>query len=319
MQNDYSSLQRFAEQQADMFEPAFQELRAGKKYSHWMWYIFPQLRGLGRSRRSYIYGIADLEEAKAYLDHPVLGQRLIACCRVLLTHGDKTAEEILGVLDAIKLRASMTLFALVSPGNSVFHRVLDCFFGGNMHERTIRLARDEKCFVIVNGVLMSCTGTEETVVIPEGVTTIGETAFSQYENLQCVTLPKSLRALDQFAFLYCENLRYIAIAPTVEYIGKAAFKGCKGLADSRGFVVVRHILHDYCGDEADIRIPEGVCTIGYEAFYKNKKLRTVTIPDCVTAISDTAFACCSHVTIRANMGSYGESYAREHGIAFALL
>lgn len=136
---DINSLDRFLEAQERMYEIALKEIRNGEKESHWMWYIFPQLRGLGRSQMAYAYGINGIEEAKAYLAHPVLSARLIEICEALLEYKDQDIEEILGDMDAMKLRSSMTLFALISENESVFHQVIDCFYNGNIDEHTTKL------------------------------------------------------------------------------------------------------------------------------------------------------------------------------------
>lgn len=134
------TLQRFLEAQEDSYEIALKELTAGKKRSHWMWYIFPQLRGLGRSDTARFYGIADMDEAKAYLADSILGARLAACCEAMLLHTEKSALWILGDIDVMKLKSSMTLFALASGEEaSVFHQVLQQFYNGKMDERTIEL------------------------------------------------------------------------------------------------------------------------------------------------------------------------------------
>lgn len=136
---DINSLDRFLEAQERMYEIALKEIRNGENESHWMWYIFPQLRGLGRSQMAYAYGINGLEEAKAYLAHPVLSARLIEICEALLEHKDEDIEDILGDVDAMKLCSSMTLFALISEDGSIFHQVLNCFYNGNIDERTTKL------------------------------------------------------------------------------------------------------------------------------------------------------------------------------------
>ena len=138
---DINSLDRFLEAQERMYETALKEIKNGEKESHWMRYIFPQLRGLGRSQMAYTYGINGLEEAKAYLDHPVLSARLIEISEALLKHKNQDIENILGDIDAMKLRSSMTLFALISEENSVFHQVLDCFYDGKMDKQTIKLTK----------------------------------------------------------------------------------------------------------------------------------------------------------------------------------
>ena len=138
---DICSLNRFLEAQKIMYETALEEIKKGEKESHWIWYIFPQLRGLGYSPKAYTYGIDGLEEAKAYLEHPVLSARLIEITEALLTHRGKDIEDIMGDIDALKLRSSMTLFALISEDNSVFHQVLDCFYNSEMDELTLKLAK----------------------------------------------------------------------------------------------------------------------------------------------------------------------------------
>ena len=136
---DIPSLNRFLQAQEGMYAVALNEIRLGKKRSHWMWYIFPQLRGLGKSQMSYTYGINGIEEAKAYLAHPLLSARLTGICEALLMHTHTSACDIFGGIDARKLRSSMTLFALVSEDGSVFHRVLDGFFDGKPDNNTVAL------------------------------------------------------------------------------------------------------------------------------------------------------------------------------------
>jgi uncharacterized protein (DUF1810 family) len=131
-------LKRFldAQDSGRAYERALAELREGRKTSHWMWFVFPQVAGLGRSEMSQRYAIDSLEEARAYLDHPVLGPRLLECCEALLSHRGKSAEQILGGIDAIKLRSSMTLFARANPGAEVFQQVLDRDFDGEADAAT---------------------------------------------------------------------------------------------------------------------------------------------------------------------------------------
>ena len=120
-----------------MYERAVSELRAGRKSSHWIWYVFPQIAGLGHSLMSQRFAISSLAEARAYLRHPVLGPRLRHCAQTLLSVNGKTAEEILGTLDAVKLRSSMTLFSSAAPDEPVFQAVLDKYFGGAPDQSTI--------------------------------------------------------------------------------------------------------------------------------------------------------------------------------------
>ena len=136
---DFNSLDRFVQAQTLMYSTTLREIKNGKKVSHWMWYMFPQLRGLGTSFMANMYGISGLAEAKAYLAHPVLSGRLYELCGELLKHKDKTALEIFGDIDEMKLKSSMTLFALTSEDYTVFDEVLENFFGGEMDEVTVKL------------------------------------------------------------------------------------------------------------------------------------------------------------------------------------
>lgn len=133
------SIERFIEPQDFLYATALAEIKAGKKSSHWMWFIFPQLRGLGRSAMARIYGIEGLDEAWAYLSHPILSARLTEISEALLRLNTQNPEEILGEIDARKLQSSMTLFALISEDGSVFHQVLDRFYGGQMDAHTLEL------------------------------------------------------------------------------------------------------------------------------------------------------------------------------------
>ena len=132
-------LDRFVEAQNahGNYEQALSELRAGHKTSHWIWFVFPQIAGLGRSGMAQRYAIANLDEARAYLIHPVLGPRLVTAAESVITHHDRTAEEILGSVDAIKLRSSMTLFMHADESQSVFRTVLDVFFDGDEDPATL--------------------------------------------------------------------------------------------------------------------------------------------------------------------------------------
>jgi uncharacterized protein (DUF1810 family) len=129
---DPYDLARFvAAQDADgTYDQATAELRAGQKVSHWMWFVFPQISGLGQSSISKRYAIGSLAEARAYLAHPVLGRRLTECATLVTGIIDRTAPQIFGGVDAQKLRSSMTLFACAAPGEPVFRQVLDRYFGG---------------------------------------------------------------------------------------------------------------------------------------------------------------------------------------------
>ncbi|MBA3689318.1 MAG: DUF1810 domain-containing protein [Chloroflexi bacterium] len=123
-------LDRFVVAQQPVYDGVLEELRRGRKTSHWMWFIFPQVAGLGYSAMSQRYAIASLEEARAYHAHPVLGARLRECVAVVLATKDRTAEEIFGPIDAMKLRSSITLFHRAAPDECVFAMVVDRYFGG---------------------------------------------------------------------------------------------------------------------------------------------------------------------------------------------
>lgn len=134
-----TSLDRFikAQDSLNVYEAALQEMKAGHKRSHWIWYIFPQLKGFGHSYNSEYYGLDDIEEARAYLEHLVLGKRLREITTVLLDHTDEDAITLMGShIDAIKLRSCMTLFDFISP-KDVFSQVLDAFFESKRDKRTL--------------------------------------------------------------------------------------------------------------------------------------------------------------------------------------
>ena len=131
-------LERFIKAQGHHYKLALEEVRSGKKQSHWIWYIFPQMRGLGRSFFAQLYGICDREEAVAYLNHEVLGPRLREITSALLDHVDYSAEEIFGDLDAMKVRSCMTLFDVISP-DDIFADVLNKFYGQQRCGLTVRM------------------------------------------------------------------------------------------------------------------------------------------------------------------------------------
>ena len=132
-------LARFVEAQEGVYAGALVELRAGRKESHWMWFVFPQIAGLGMSAMSRRYAIRDAAEARAYLDHPLLGARLRECAEAVLAHANRSAEAIFGAVDAVKLRSSMTLFERVGSDGDPFGRCLETFFRGARDERTLAL------------------------------------------------------------------------------------------------------------------------------------------------------------------------------------
>ena len=136
---DPYDLDRFVQAQQDAYAQALAEIRSGHKRSHWMWYIFPQYVGLGSSAISQRYAIKSVSEAEAYLRHPVLGVRLIACMEAALGVEDRSASDVFGSPDDMKLRSSATLFAAITSSGSVFERVLDKYFNGERDQRTLQL------------------------------------------------------------------------------------------------------------------------------------------------------------------------------------
>jgi uncharacterized protein (DUF1810 family) len=139
MTDDPHDLQRFVDAQDPVYPEVVGELRRGAKRSHWMWFVFPQLRELGRSATARRYGIASLDEARAYWRHPRLGPRLVECVGLLLAVPDKSALEILGSPDDLKLRSSLTLFERAAPEEPAFGRALDRFCAGARDPRTLAL------------------------------------------------------------------------------------------------------------------------------------------------------------------------------------
>ena len=135
-------LDRFLDAQRSTYAAALAELRAGAKRSHWMWFVFPQIAGLGRSAMARHYAIGSLAEARAYHAHPVLGRRLTECLDALAGLPDPDAERVFGVTDAMKLRSSLTLFALAVPADRQFPLALDRWFDGARDPMTVQLVRD---------------------------------------------------------------------------------------------------------------------------------------------------------------------------------
>ncbi len=135
---DPFDLERFvAAQDSGDYDDALAELRAGRKRSHWMWFVFPQLAGLGHSAQAQRYGVTGLDEARAYLAHPVLGPRLVACAQALTGLPGDDPVDVMGGIDALKLRSSMTLFAVADPDQPVFRAVLDQYFDGTEDDATV--------------------------------------------------------------------------------------------------------------------------------------------------------------------------------------
>jgi len=136
---DSSNLERFLDVQADDYETALSEIKNGRKRSHWMWYIFPQIHGLGFSETSRFYAIKNKKEAEDFLQHPILGNRLISICNELLKLKSSNANDIFGNPDDLKLKSSMTLFASLENTNPVFQSVLKKFFNGAKDDKTLKI------------------------------------------------------------------------------------------------------------------------------------------------------------------------------------
>jgi len=139
MSDDPYELDRFLKAQEGSYDTALDELKAGRKRSHWIWFVFPQLAGLGRSPTAQFYGIKSLDEAAAYLKHPILGGRLHESLKVLQTLETKSAERVFGELDAMKFRSSLTLFAEADPTDPILEAALDRWFDGRKDEMTLQL------------------------------------------------------------------------------------------------------------------------------------------------------------------------------------
>jgi uncharacterized protein (DUF1810 family) len=140
--NDSIDLSRFLSAQQEVYKTALAELKRGSKQSHWMWFVFPQIVGLGSSPMAQFYAVKSLAEAEAYLAHPILGARLIECCNALLAIEGKSATEILGQPDDLKLKSSMTLFAAAAE-TDVFDRVLEIYYAGHADEQTLRVLKSQ--------------------------------------------------------------------------------------------------------------------------------------------------------------------------------
>lgn len=136
-------LQRFLEAQNKLYTTAISELKKGKKETHWMWFVFPQMKGLGKSNISDYYGIKDLDEANRYMQHPILSRNLIEATSLLLEYKKKSAESILGDLNAMKLLSSMTLFSQIDNAHPIFQEVIDTFFFGCKDVKTNSLIHNE--------------------------------------------------------------------------------------------------------------------------------------------------------------------------------
>ena len=137
--DDRFNLRRFVDAQARVYEEVRRELQAGRKESHWMWFVFPQIAGLGQSPTSIRFAIASLEEARAYLAHPILGPRLRECAKLTLDAEGRTARQIFGPIDEVKFRSSMTLFMTAAPDEPLFSRCLEKYFGGRPDRATLEI------------------------------------------------------------------------------------------------------------------------------------------------------------------------------------
>ena len=135
-------LERFISAQEHSYKTALSEIKNGKKLSHWIWYIFPQLKGLGRSYNSEYYGIENIDEAKSYLAHPILGARLIEITEALSMLNENNPLKVMGSPDDMKLKSCMTLFAYISEEGSIFHQVLEKYFDGSKDERTLSIIKN---------------------------------------------------------------------------------------------------------------------------------------------------------------------------------
>lgn len=145
LMNDHYNLDRFIGAQAKAYASVLEELRAGKKYGHWMWYIFPQIKGLGHSAMAEQYAIASLEEANEYLKHPLLGSRLRECAGVVMSLEGRPAEQIFHYPDNLKFRSSMTLFTEAAGRDSIFQDVLRKYFEGDADQLTLHILRIPDC------------------------------------------------------------------------------------------------------------------------------------------------------------------------------
>lgn len=137
-----ASLARFHSAQERVYQAALSELRAGRKRSHWMWFIFPQIAGLGTSDRARFYALADIDEARAYLSDPLLGPRLRSCIAAVLDQSDRSAEEVFGYPDVLKFQSCLTLFERADPGEDLFPNALSLFYQGVRDRRTLELLGD---------------------------------------------------------------------------------------------------------------------------------------------------------------------------------
>jgi len=140
---DQYNLNRFIEAQMTTYEGAMLELARGRKESHWVWYIFPQIKGLGRSDTAKLYSIKSLEEGRAYLEHSVLGPRLIKACEILLSLKDTSMDEVMGFPDDLKLLSSVTLFEAISEPNTIFTKIIEIYFDGERDKTSLEILESQ--------------------------------------------------------------------------------------------------------------------------------------------------------------------------------
>lgn len=308
-------LDRYLKAQERIYSKALQEITEGEKVSCWMWFIFPQQREVGSSRKSYVYGLDGMGEARAYLLNSLLRHRLIECCEALLKHTNKTAVDILGEVDAKKLHSSMTLFSAASD-HPIFKKVLDHFFFGVKDPHALDLINYPSYFLIANNVLYSGVTSSSEVIIPNGITKIAKGAFADCKNIKSVIIPNSVKEIGSDAFLNCTNLRFIYIPETTNCLARNAFKGCYGLSDNEGFVIVNQVLHDYFSENEHPIIPKHATTIGSSAFL-NKNIKSVTIPSTINEISETAFLN-ENLLFRVRANSYAHQFSTNKNLQFVL-
>jgi len=140
---DQYNLNRFLEAQMTTYEGAMLELARGRKESHWIWYVFPQIEGLGRSDKAKLYSIKRLEEGRAYLEHPVLGPRLIEACEIILSLKDVSMDEVMGYPDDLKLQSSMTLFETLSDSSSIFTKIIEIYFDNERDKISLEIIQSK--------------------------------------------------------------------------------------------------------------------------------------------------------------------------------
>ncbi len=313
------TLDRFLKAQERDYAVALTEIKNGKKLTHWIWYIFPQMKGLGSSCFSELYGIQDLQEAVEFLNHPILGLRLRDICRELLNHTGLMPEDIFGELDSIKVRSSMTLFNLVSP-NDVFALVLSQFYKGDYCPLTLEIVaadyntRHNCCINEIKigpatyshdrRVLLRCDEDVQEYEVPEGTLVIADGAFEDCLNLRRVSLPEGLLLIGEMAFKGCVNLGYDIVLPdSVVEIKTRSFERClslKRLSSSKSscLKIIGNAAFAYCSSLRGESLLEGgnIESIGYNAFLRCD-VRYLRFPASVKEIGVCAFSFCENLYI----------------------